>query len=100
MSDKPKKTPVARVKVRTVQASIWARSTESGTFFDTSFQRGYRDAEGNWKNTQSFDLNGSLALQHAVGLAIDKILELQRAAVSEQVEAPPTDVVEGDEIPY
>ena len=53
MSDNAKKSPVARVKVRTVQASIWARSTDKGTFFDTSFQRGYRDGDGNWKNTQS-----------------------------------------------
>ena len=87
MSDTAKKSPVARVKVRTVQASIWARSTDKGTFFDTSFQRGYRDGEGNWKNTQSFDLNGLLALHHAVGLAIDKVLELQRADVADTARA-------------
>jgi hypothetical protein len=91
MSDTAKKSPVARVKVRTVQASIWARSTDQGTFFDTSFQRGYRDGQGNWKNTHSYDLNGLLALQHAVGLAVDKVLELQKADVSDQPEAPVTD---------
>lgn len=99
MSDKAKKAPVARVKVRTVQASIWARSTDSGTFFDTSFQRGYRDGEGKWKNSQSFDLNGLLALQHAVGLAIDKVLELQRAAVAETPAPEPEAEYPDDEIP-
>jgi hypothetical protein len=97
MSDKAKKAPVARVKVRTVQGSIFANSTEKGTFFSTTFQRGYRDGDGKWKNTQSFDLNGLLALQHAVGLAIDQVLELQKADVSDT--ATPAETDEGDEIP-
>ncbi|MGC2658455.1 MAG: hypothetical protein WA324_10910 [Bryobacteraceae bacterium] len=44
-----------------------ARPTEARTFFDVSFQRSYRDAHGHLQNTQSFDLNGLLVLQHAVG---------------------------------
>jgi len=82
-----KNPPVAKVRVKTVQGSIWARTTEQGTFFDASFQRGYTDRDGNWKNTHSFDLNGLLALQHAVGLAIDKILELQKQDVADRPEA-------------
>ena len=37
-----------------------------------------------WKNSQSFDLNGLLALQHAVGLAIGKVLDLQIQDVSDR----------------
>jgi hypothetical protein len=72
-----KQPPIARVRVRNVQAAIWARPTESRVYFDTSFQRSYLDADGRWQNTQTFDLSGLLALQHAIGLAIDKVLELQ-----------------------
>ena len=57
---------------------------EARTFFDVSFQRSYRDQNGHWKNTQSFDLNGLLALQHAVGLAIGKVLDLQVQDVSDR----------------
>ena len=81
---KSTKAPVARVKVRNVQAAIWARTTERGTFFDVSFQRGYKTSDGNWKNSHSFDLDGLLALQHTVSLAIDKVLELRKADVSDQ----------------
>ena len=82
--NKTTKAPVARVKVRNVQGAIWSRSTEKGTFFDVSFQRGYKTPDGNWRNSHSFDLDGLLALQHTVKLAIDKVLELRNADVSDQ----------------
>lgn len=85
-STKPKQPPAARIKVRNVQASIWARATEDKTYFDASFQRSYVDVNGQWHNTQSFDLNGLLALQHAIGLAIDKVLELMVQDVSDRPE--------------
>jgi hypothetical protein len=97
--NKTTKAPVARVKVRNVQAAIWARSTERGTFFDVSFQRGYKTPDGNWKNSYSFDLDGLLALQHTVKLAIDKVLELRNADVSDQPAAEGDDFDE-EEIPY
>jgi hypothetical protein len=91
--NKTTKAPVARVKVRNVQAAIWSRSTEKGTFFDVSFQRGYKTPDGNWRNSHSFDLDGLLALQHTVKLAIDKVLELRNADVSDQ---PATEAEEAD----
>jgi hypothetical protein len=71
-----KNPPVAHINLGSVQASIWARATEKGTFYDATFQRGYKTKDG-WKNSRSFDLNGLLALQHLVGQAIDKVLELR-----------------------
>ncbi len=101
--NKTTKAPVARVKVRNVQGAIWSRSTERGTFFDVSFQRGYKGPDGNWKNGHSFDLDGLLALQHAVKLAIDKVLELRHADVSDQAATETgeaRDLDPSDEIPY
>ena len=87
MSDETKKAkPVAKVQVRRVPAAIWGRSTEKGTFFEASFQNGYKDRDGKWKNGHSFDLDGLLALQHAVGLAIDKVIALRDADVSDTPE--------------
>ncbi len=80
----PKAAPVAKVQVRRVQGAIWSRSTEKGTFFSATFQNGYRDADGKWKNGHSFDLDGLLALQHAVGLAIDEIIGLREADVADE----------------
>jgi hypothetical protein len=73
-----KNPPVAHLNLGSVQASIWARETEKGTFYDATFQRGYKTQNG-WKNSRSFDLNGLLVLQHLVGQAIDKVLELRAA---------------------
>ena len=86
MSDENKnKKPVARVKVGKVQGAIFANSTENGVFYGTTFQNGYR-VDGTWKNGHSFDLNGLLALQHAVGLAIDKVIALRDADTSDTAE--------------
>jgi hypothetical protein len=86
MSEESKnKKPVARVKVGKVQGAIFANSTENGVFYGTTFQNGYR-VDGKWKNGHSFDLNGLLALQHAVGLAIDKVIALRDADTSDTAE--------------
>ena len=93
-----KAPPVARVTVRTVRGNIWARSTDKGTFFSATFERGYKTQEG-WKNTHGFDLDGLLALQHAVGLAIDKVMELRAADISDQARPMPTPEELGETIP-
>lgn len=73
-----KTPPVAHINLGSVQASIWARETEKGTFYDATFQRGYKTKDG-WKNSRSFDLNGLLALQHLVGQTIERIANLRAA---------------------
>jgi hypothetical protein len=89
-----KAAPVARVKVRTVQGAIWARVTDKGTFFEATFQNRYLNRDGEWKNGQSYNLDNLLALQHAVGQAIDKVLELKAADASDTPEAPALETVD------
>src|ERR1700722_13779009 len=82
---KTKNPPVARVKTGTVTGAIWARDAgDNGTFYDATFQRAYRNDKREWKNSTSYDLNGLLALQHVVGLAIDKIQALRTADISDK----------------
>ena len=69
--------PVAKVRVGLITGSIWERSTENGTFFNVSFERRYRDGEGNWKSSHSYDTGDLLALSKLADLAHSKILELQ-----------------------
>ncbi len=93
--------PVARVKVGTVQGAIFARSTERGIFLNTTFKRGYRDEGGNWKDTNGYDLHGLLALQHAVGLAIDEVLKLKAADVADKPgDYPPPEDLGEDEVAF
>lgn len=93
------KKPVARVKVGKVQGAVFANSTENGVFYGTTFQCGYR-VDGKWKNGYSFDLNGLLALRHAVSLAIDEVLALRAADVADTADPEPAAQAGEDEIPY
>lgn len=77
-----KAPPVAKYNIGRVQASIWKRDTDNGTFFDVSFKRGFKTKDG-WKNSYSFDLPGLVALQHLVGTAIEDVLKRQETAAPE-----------------
>jgi len=75
------KPPVAKVRVGLINASIWERSAENaGTFYTVSFERRYRDAEGNWLSSHSYDSQDLLALAKAADLAHTKVIELAEVA--------------------
>ena len=69
--------PVAKVRIGLITASIWERKTENGTFYNVTFERRYRDGEGNFKTSHSYDAQDLLALGKIADLAHSKILELQ-----------------------
>lgn len=72
--------PVAKVRVGLITASIWERETEQGAFYSVSFERRYRDGEGNWKSSHSYDTQDLLALAKAADLAHSKILQAQEVS--------------------
>jgi len=69
--------PVEKVRVGLVTASIWERSTDNGKFYAVTFERRYRDSQGEWQTSHSYDAAELLALGKAADLAHTKILELQ-----------------------
>ena len=73
----PAQPPVAKVRVRLITAAIWERKTDNGTFYNVTFERRYRDGQGNWKSSRSYDSSDLLALAKAADLAHTKILEQQ-----------------------
>ena len=74
------KPPVAKLRVGLISGSIWERESENGSFYAVSFERRYRDGDGNWKSSHSYDTGDLLALSKLADLAHSKILELQNAA--------------------
>ena len=72
------KPPVAKLRLGLINASIWERVTENGTFHSVTFERRYRDAEGNWKSSHSYNADDLLALAKAADLAHTKIVETPR----------------------
>ena len=74
--------PVAKLRLGLLNASIWERATGSGTFHSATFERRYRDSEGNWNSTHGYDLSDLLALSKLADQAHSKILELQAGEAS------------------
>ena len=71
--------PVAKIRVGLITASIWERKTDSGKFYATTFERRYRNGDGEWKTSHSYDTGDLLTVAKVADLAHTKILELQNA---------------------
>lgn len=89
-----KNPPVAKVRVGLVSASIWENKTEKGTFYNATFDRRYKDSEGNYQSTGSYNLHDLLALSKAADLAHTAIIEALSEA-GESAETEETDEGEG-----
>ena len=72
--------PAAKIRLGRVQASIWENATENGVRYAATFERRYKDAEGNWQSSQSYNDQELLLLAKAADKAHDEILRLRREA--------------------
>lgn len=61
-NDEAAKPPVAKLRLGLLNANIWQRTTEDHTFYSVSFERRYRDAQGNWQSTHSYNSDDLLSL--------------------------------------
>ena len=70
--------PHDEVRIGAVKAAIWQNDVAGKTRYSVTFSRIYRDAEGQWKTTQSFGRNDLLVLAKVADRAHSRIVELQR----------------------
>ena len=70
--------PQDEVRIGTVKAAIWQNDVAGGTRYSVTFSRIYRDADGQWKTTQSFGRNDLLVLAKVADRAHSRIFELQQ----------------------
>lgn len=77
--------PVTQVRCGSVVASIWENEKRSGegTYQSVTFQRLYRDGEGNWQYADSFFPADLLTLSHAAARAFDVTERLRREAAEQ-----------------
>ena len=76
----PANPPVAKVRVGLITASIWERSAEKGKYHTVSFERRYRNKQGNWQTAHTFDPADLLALAKVADLAHTRVLELRTSS--------------------
>jgi hypothetical protein len=69
------KKPAGKVRVGLVTATIWDNETEKGVFYNVTFERRYRDEQGNWHSTHSFGTDDLLLLAKAADLAHTEIIK-------------------------
>jgi hypothetical protein len=72
-----KKGPFAKLSVGLINSSIWKNTNDKGTFYTVTFERRYRDAEGNWKTAHSYNVDDLLPLAKAMDIVHTKIIELR-----------------------
>jgi hypothetical protein len=74
------KGPVDRIRIGSIEASIWANYVEGGTkpFYTVSLQRTYKDkASGDLHNTTSVGVEDLPLVEKVAAKALDRILEIQ-----------------------
>ena len=75
-----KNEPAARVKLSSIQASVWRNQSPDGkTFYSTTFDRRYKDKDGAWKSSDSFSGDQLLLLAKAADLAHTEEMKLRAA---------------------
>lgn len=80
--------PIDHVRLGSIQAAIWKNSDQEGRVrYGVTFERRYRDSEGNWQSSTSYGRDELLTFSKAADLANTRIHELQaedRQAATEQ----------------
>lgn len=61
-----KQTPIHKIRIGAIQAAIWRNKTEKGTFHNVTVKRGYKDKDGEWKDTDSFGRDDLLVLAKVI----------------------------------
>ena len=73
-----KQKPHDEVRFGIVKAAIWQNDVAGNTRYNVTFSKSYRDADGQWKTTQSFGRDDLLVLFNVADRAHSRIFELQR----------------------
>lgn len=71
------KQPVAKINLHPVSAAIWRNENQKGTFYSVTFERSYKDDDGKWHRSGSFNAGDLLLLAKVADLAHSKIHELR-----------------------
>ena len=56
MTSLSKRPPVYKQKSHGIEVAVWKREHEDKAFYSVSATRSYRDSDGNWKTSGSFNL--------------------------------------------
>ena len=71
----PTNRPTAKFRDGGVQLDVWNNAREDGSHFPTfSFTRRYRDANGDWQDSNSWTRTDAMKLQQLISIALERTL--------------------------
>lgn len=77
-----KRQPIKTIRIDDCSASIWAREAvirgQATKFYSVSFERSYKDRDGSYKYTKSFDFESLGKVVHLVQQASETIESLKQ----------------------
>lgn len=74
-----KNTPVKTIADGRLKAAIWRNESEKGPFYSVTFTRSYRDADGNWHDTDSFSGTDIVLVGRLASLTYGAVSDLRAA---------------------
>ncbi len=69
--------PAFSVRDGALKCTIWKNASEKGSFYSVNFSRTYTDAQGNYRDSESFSGSELLRLAHLAGKAYDHVAALR-----------------------
>ncbi len=70
--------PVDTIRDGAIKASIWKNESEKGPYFATTISRSYKNADGDWKESRSFNSSDLLKVAEVARLAYARTNDLRR----------------------
>ena len=70
--------PVHRIRMSRVEAAIWQNRGESGTWYNVTLSRSYKNANDEWKSSDSFSVDDLLVVAKVANEAHSWIIQKQQ----------------------
>ena len=70
--------PVHRIRASRISAAIWQHESENGTWYNVTLSRSYKDANDEWKSSDSFSADDLLLVAKVANEAHSWIIQKQQ----------------------
>ena len=74
----PRNQPVHRIRIFPIECAIWKNQSENGTWYNVTLSRSYKDANDEWKSSDSFSGDDLLLVAKVADQAHTWIIQKQQ----------------------
>lgn len=93
--------PVKKFNLGSVECTVWEKSTQDGKiFYQYSFSKKYKNAEGQWRNTSSFNKSDLAVLSSLAQRVLFSEIKALDVKTQQASAAPAEETADPDEVPF